>query len=130
MEHPQGGNDQPARRYEFIGGGYSNYRFQAGPPWIRFVVTPEQLEFHGRGLNLFRIGPWIVPRSEVKEVFSKRLRRLIPPVIWEVEIVTTDPSVWWTFWSPHDTGPVLLTMEECGYPVDWIPHNWAGMPIE
>jgi hypothetical protein len=71
-----------------------------------------------------------VPRSEVKEVFSKRRRHLLPPIVWEVEIVTTDPSVWWTFWSPHHSGPVLLSMEECGYPVDWTPHNWAGMPIE
>lgn len=64
VEDTDNGIFAQALRYEFTGGGYSNYQLQAGTPWIRFVVTPKQLEFHGRGLNLFRIGPWIVPRSE------------------------------------------------------------------
>lgn len=118
-------------RYEFTGGAVSNYIVKAGPPWIRLVVTPQRLEFRGRGLyRLLRLGPWTVPREQVKEVFAKQRRNMLPPIVWNVEIVTMDPSVWWTFWSPQRPEPILLSMEECGYPVDWTPHNWAGLPAE
>jgi hypothetical protein len=120
-----------ALRCEFTGGAVSNYRVKAGPPWIRLVVRPQQLEFRGRGLlRLFRLGPWIVPREQVKEVFGKQRRNLFPPIVRDIEIVTTDPSVWWTFCSPQSPNPILLAMEECRYPVDWTPHNWAGVPVE
>jgi hypothetical protein len=118
-------------RYEFKGGVVSDYHVKAYPPWIRLVITPKHLEFHGRGLlSLLHLDPWIVPRGEVKRVFAKQRRNLLPPIVWNVEIVTTDPSVWWTFWSPQHPEPILFSMEECGYPVDWIPHNWAGVPVD
>jgi len=120
-----------ALRCEFTGGAYSNYKVKAGPPWIHLVVTPQQMEFRGRGLlRLLHPGPWTVPREQVKDVFAKQRRNLFPPIAWEIEIVTTDPSVWWTFWSKERPEPILLSMEECGYPVDWTPHNWAGIPAE
>ena len=118
-------------RHEFTGGAFSNYKVKAGPPWIRLVITPQHLEFRGRGLlRLLHLGPWTVPRGQVKEVFVNQRRNPFPPIVWNVEIVTTDPSVWWTFWSPQRPEPILLSMEECGYPGDWTPHNWAGLPVE
>jgi len=118
-------------RYEFTGGAVSDYQVKAGPPWIRLIITPQHLEFRGRGLlRLLHLGPWIVPRGHVKEVFAKQRRNLFPPIVWNVEIVTTDPSVWWTFWSPQHAKPILLSMEKCGYPVDWTHRNWAGVPVE
>lgn len=115
---------------EFTGGVFSEYRVRVNPPSVRLVVTPEQLEFHPRGI--FRIlgsGPWTVRRDQVTEVFAKK-RRPLPPRVWDVQITTTDPSVWWTFWSYHNPDSLLLALEQCGYPVDWRPHNWAGSPIE
>ena len=129
MEDTDGSNFTPTLRREFTGGAYSNYRVKAGPPWIRFAVTPEKLEFHGRGLmRVFRLGPWTIPRQEVKEVFAKRRNPV--GTFSEIEIVTTDPSVWWVFWPSQDAGQILLALEECGYPVEWTPHNWAGLPNE
>ena len=120
-----------ALRREFTGGAYCNYKVKAGPPWIRLTVTPQHLEFRGRGLlRILRLGPWTMPREQVKKVFAKQRRNLFPPIVWNVEIVTTDPREWWTFWSTERPEPILLSMEECGYPVDWTPHNWAGIPIE
>ncbi|WP_133247100.1 hypothetical protein [Pseudarthrobacter sp. AG30] len=117
-------------RQEFIGGAYSNYRVKAGPPWIRLVVTPKQVEFRGRGLaRLSGRGPWAIPREQVQQVFAKKRRNFFPPIAWDVEIVTTDPSVWWTFWSPKRPEPLLLSLEEFGYPVDWTPQNRTGLPI-
>ncbi|WP_136611517.1 hypothetical protein [Sinomonas albida] len=126
-----GGVSGEALKQEFIGGAYSNYKVKAGPPWIRLVVTTKQVEFRARGLaRLFSRGPWAIPREQVKEVFAKRRPNFFPLIAWDVEIVTTDPSVWWTFWSPNRPEPLLLFLEECGYAVDWTPHNWAGLPIE
>ncbi|GAP60682.1 MULTISPECIES: hypothetical protein [unclassified Arthrobacter] len=131
MRDTDGGIFDAALRREFTGGAYCNYKVKAGPPLIRLVVTPQQVEFRGRGLlRLFRRGPWMVPREQVKAVFAKQRKNLLPPRVWNIEIVTTDPSVWWTFWSPQRPEPILLSMEECGYPVDWTPHNWAGAPVE
>lgn len=77
-------------RYEFTGGAVSDYQVKAGPPWIRLIITPQHLEFRGRGLlRLLHLGPWIVPRGQVKEVFAKQRRNLFPPIVWNVEIVTT-----------------------------------------
>jgi len=66
-------------KQEFIGGAYSSYRVKAGPPWIRLVITPEQVEFHARGLaRLIGGGPWAIPRRQVKRVFAKRRRNFFP----------------------------------------------------
>lgn len=60
---------------------------KAGPPWIRLTVTPQRLEFHGRGLlRMLRLGPWAVPREQVKEIFAKQRPNLFPPMAWNVEI--------------------------------------------
>ncbi|KHL02424.1 hypothetical protein [Sinomonas humi] len=119
------------RDREFIGGAYSNYKVKAGPPWIRLVVTPKQVEFHARGLaRLFSRGPWLISREQVRQVFMKRTHSFFPPRDADVVFVTTDPSVWWTFWSPSRPEPLLLLLDEYGYAVDWTPHNWAGLPIE
>lgn len=122
-----------APRHDFIGGAYSNYQVKAFPPWIRLVVTPKQVEFHARGLaRLFSREPWAIPREQVKQVFTKRSQGFFLPRSWDADIVfvTMDPSVWWTFWSPSRPEPLLLLLDECGYAVDWTPHNWAGLPIE
>jgi hypothetical protein len=91
-----------APRQEFIGGAYCNYK----------------------------VNSWAIPREQVKQVFAKKRNRIFPPLFWDVEIVTTDPSVWWTFWPLRRPEALLLFLEECGYAVDWTPHNWAGLPIE
>ena len=120
-----------APRHEFVGGAYCNYKVNASPPWMRLVITPQRLEFQTRGLaRFFARGPWVIPNQQVRQVFAKRRRRILAPFFWDVEIVTTDPSVWWTFWSPRRPEPILLFLEECGYAVDWTPHNWAGLPVE
>jgi hypothetical protein len=104
---------------------------KAGPTRICLIITPQHLEFRGRGLlRLHHLGPWTAPRGQVKEVCAKRRRNLFPPILWNVEIFTTDPTVWWMFWSPQRPEPSVLSMEERGYPVDWTPHNWAGAPLE
>lgn len=117
MRDTDGGIFDAALRREFTGGAYCNYKVKAGPPLIRLVVTPQQVEFRGRGLlRLFRRGPWMVPREQVKAVFAKQRKNLLPPRVWNIEIVTTDPSVWWTFWSPQRPNPFCSRWKNAAIP--------------
>lgn len=114
---------------EFSGGGVIGGQVKVGVPGLRLVVTPEQLEFHGSWWTgrVLGLGPWFMPRDQVQEIYGKQPRSL-PPWTWDVVIVGTEPNSRWTFWSREDSGPLLLTLEECGYPVDWIPRNRFGVP--
>ncbi|WP_138415256.1 hypothetical protein [Sinomonas gamaensis] len=121
------GNTDPDRvraevpRQEVIGGAYCSYKVSASPPWIRLVITPEQLEFEARGpARLFARGPWVIPREQVKQVFAKRRTLNFPPLFWDVEIVTTDPSLWWTFWSPRRPEALLLSWRSAAT-------RWTGL---
>lgn len=85
---------------------------RATVPLIEFTATPERLEFRVRfGLGLL-LGPWRFEREQVTEVFttpgwfSDRVH--IRGDHFEMQVFSFSPE------------PLLLTLEELGYPVDWI----------
>ena len=81
-------------------------------PLIELTATPERLEFRARfGLGLF-LGPWRFERKQVTRIFagpgwfSDCLR--IQGAHSDMKVFTYSPA------------PLMLTLEELGYPVDWI----------
>jgi hypothetical protein len=93
--------------------GLDNEKFRATAPFIELVATPNALEFRAR-FGLGRImGPWRVERAQVDKIY--RVRGLI----WDgVGIRGKDSLHWIAF--PFTVEPLLLTLEEMGYPVDWL----------
>lgn len=77
------------------------------------MATPERLEVRARfGLGRFA-GPWRVERAQVTKVFRAR-------VLWSDCVgIRDNQNVDWTVltFSPD---PILLTLGELGYPVDWV----------
>lgn len=93
--------------------GFDNQKFRATAPFIELVATPERLEFRARlGLGRF-MGPWRVERGEVKTIY--RVRGLI----WDGVGIQGHGALRWIAF-PFTVEPVLLTLEEMGYPVDWL----------
>ena len=85
---------------------------RATVPLIEFTATPERLEFRARfGLGIL-VGPWRFDREQVTEFFttpgwfSNRVN--IRGNQFEMQVFSFSPE------------PLLLTLEELGYPVDWI----------
>jgi hypothetical protein len=93
--------------------GLDNQKFRATAPLIELVATPDRLEFHARfGLGRL-MGPWRVERAQVTKIY--RVRGLISD---GVGIQGNDSLHWIAF--PFRVEPLLLTLEEMGYPVDWL----------
>jgi hypothetical protein len=81
-------------------------------PLIELTATPERLEFRARfGLGLL-LGPWRFERKQVTRIFAGpgwfsdclRIQGDHP----DMKVFTYSPA------------PLMLTLEELGYPVDWI----------
>ena len=81
-------------------------------PLVELSATSEELHFRFRfGLGLI-FGPWHFRREQVFEVFTTRglfsTRIHIRGEGFEIYVYASPPE------------PLLLTLEELGYPVDWI----------
>jgi hypothetical protein len=81
-------------------------------PLVELSATSEELHFRFRfGLGLI-FGPWHFRRKQVFEVFTTRglfsTRIHIRGEDFEIYVYASPPE------------PLLLTLEELGYPVDWI----------
>lgn len=81
-------------------------------PLVELSATSEELHFRFRfGLGLI-FGPWHFGREQVFEVFTTRglfsTRIHIRGEGFEIYVYASPPE------------PLLLTLEELGYPVDWI----------
>ncbi|UKA76162.1 hypothetical protein [Arthrobacter sp. FW306-07-I] len=81
-------------------------------PLVELTATEEELNFRFRlGLGLM-FGPWHFRREQVLEVFTTRAlfstRIHIRGEGFEIYVYASPPE------------PLLLTLEELGYPVDWI----------
>jgi hypothetical protein len=81
-------------------------------PLVELSATSEELHFRFRfGLGLI-FGPWHFRREQVFEVFTTRglfsTRIHIRGEDFEIYVYASPPE------------PLLLTLEELGYPVDWI----------
>lgn len=81
-------------------------------PLVELSATSEELQFRFRfGLGLI-FGPWQFRREQVFEVFTTRglfsTRIHIRGEGFEIYVYASPPE------------PLLLTLEELGYPVDWI----------
>jgi len=93
--------------------GFNNQGFSATWPLIELVATSERLEFRARlGLGRF-IGPWCVERSMVTKIFRA------PGLMGDCIAVRGKHYLDWTIYA-FSLEPILLTLEELGYPVDWI----------
>jgi hypothetical protein len=81
-------------------------------PLIELTATPERLEFRARfGLGLF-LGPWRFEREQVTKIFAG------PGWFSDcVHIQGERPDMRVFTYGP---GPLMLTLEELGYPVDWL----------
>ncbi|BCW36084.1 hypothetical protein StoSoilA2_21400 [Arthrobacter sp. StoSoilA2] len=78
------------------------------------MATPERLEFRARlGFGRF-MGPWRVERSEVTKIF-----RAPGLMMGDCIAVRCKHYLDWTIYA-FGLEPILLTLEELGYPVDWI----------
>ncbi len=94
------------------------WQIRAWPPLIQLEATPDFLEFRARlGLGRF-FGPWRVEREQVTKIF--RGRRWLNPTP-SVSIWGKDNLDWIVF--TYGPAPLLLTLEELGYPVDWLFRN-------
>ncbi|OOP65319.1 hypothetical protein BMF89_00290 [Arthrobacter sp. SRS-W-1-2016] len=93
--------------------GFNNQRFNATVPLIELVATRERLEFRARfGFGRF-VGPWRVERSQVRRVFRA------PGLFSDGIAIQGDNYLDWTIYSFHPE-VVLLSLEELGYPVNWL----------
>jgi len=93
--------------------GFDNQQLRATVPLIELAATPERLEFRARfGLGRF-MGPWRVERAQVTRVF--RARGLMSDCI----AIRGSHYLDWTIFT-FSPDPILLTLEELGYPVDWL----------
>lgn len=92
--------------------GLDNQKFRATAPLIELFATPDWLEFRARfGLGRL-MGPWRAERAQVTKIY--RVRGLISDGVG----IQGDSIHWIAF--PFRVEPLLLTLEEMGYPVDWL----------
>ncbi|WP_461164091.1 hypothetical protein [Arthrobacter sp. R4-81] len=92
--------------------GFKYRTIRATIPLVELSATSEELHFRFRfGLGLI-FGPWHFRREQVFEVFTRRglfsTRIHIRGEDFEIYVYASPPE------------PLLLTLEELGYPVDWI----------
>lgn len=104
-----GVSDEPYR----VTIGFANEKISATLPLIELVATPEQLVFRARfGLGRF-LGPWLLERAQVGRIFKA------PGIMGDCIAIQGDHYLDWTIYT-FSPEPILLTLEELGYPVDWI----------
>ena len=93
--------------------GFAHKTFRATFPLIELVANQERLIFRARfGLSLLA-GPWKIERAEVHSV------SLIRGLMGKAVNIQGVGSLNWTIYS-YKPEPLLLTLEELGYPVDWL----------
>ena len=98
--------------YRVIVGLYDQ-RFGATLPLIEMMATPDRLDFHARfGLARF-LGPWRLERAQIKTIYKTRL--FMQPCI----AVEGGHRLDWRI-GTFQPEAMLLTLEEMGYPVDWL----------
>ncbi|RAX18504.1 hypothetical protein DC347_00020 [Pseudarthrobacter sp. AG30] len=85
---------------------------RATTPLVELTATEGELNFRFRfGLGLI-LGPWHFRRDQVSEVFTTR-------ALFSTRIhICGEGFEIYVFAAPPE--PLLLTLEELGYPVDWI----------
>jgi hypothetical protein len=106
------GEEIDAASYCVIVGLYDQ-RFGATWPLIEMRATSDRLDFRARfGLGRF-LGPWSLERAQIKTIFKTRL--FMQPCI----AVQGGYRLDWRIGAFHPEA-VLLTLEEMGYPVDWL----------
>lgn len=93
--------------------GFNNQRFSATMPLIELIATREHLDFRARfGLGVF-LGPWRLERSQITAVFRA------PGIMSDCIAIQGGPFVDWSIYA-FTLEPILLSLEELGYPVDWL----------
>ena len=98
--------------YRVIVGLYDQ-RFGATWPLIEMRATPDRLIFQARfGLGRF-LGPWRLERAQIKTLYETRL------FFSSAIAVEGAHRLDWRIGAFHPE-TVLLTLEEMGYPVDWV----------
>lgn len=98
--------------YRVIVGLYDQ-RFGASMPLIEMMATSDRLDFHARfGLGRF-LGPWRLERAQIKTIYKTRL--FMQPCI----AIEGGHRLDWRI-GTFQPEAMLLTLEEMGYPVDWL----------
>ena len=93
--------------------GFGNQKLRATAPLIELVATPERLEFRARfGLGR-AMGPWRLERAQVTKAF------LVKGLMGDCIAVHGSDYLDWTIFT-FSPKSLLLTLEELGYPVDWL----------
>ncbi|MBO1269553.1 hypothetical protein [Arthrobacter cavernae] len=113
---PDGMGNEPYR----VVVGFNNQRFSATVPLIELVATRRQLEFRARfGFGRF-VGPWRVDRAEVTKLFRA------PGFVSDRVAIQGSNHLDWTIYTFHPE-PILLNLEDLGYPVDWFYRAGADL---
>lgn len=98
--------------YGLITGQHSQ-SLSATMPLIELTATPEHLGFRARfGLGQF-MGPWRLERAQVTAVFRA------PGIMSDCIAIQGDHYLDWSIYA-FSLEPILLSLEELGYPVDWL----------
>lgn len=106
------GEERSDAEYRVIVGLYDQ-RFGATWPLIEMRATSDRLDFHARfGLSRF-LGPWRLERAQIKTLYKTRF------FVSSAIAVEGANRLDWRIGAFHPES-VLLTLEEMGYPVDWV----------
>lgn len=106
------GDEKNSAPYSVIVGLYDQ-RFGASWPLIEMTATSDRLNFHARfGLAAF-LGPWRLEREQIRTIYKTRL--FMQPCI----AVEGGQRLDWRI-GTFQPEAMLLTLEEMGYPVDWL----------
>ncbi|WP_247043544.1 hypothetical protein [Arthrobacter rhizosphaerae] len=106
------GEERSDAEYRVIVGLYDQ-RFGATWPLIEMRATSDRLDFHARfGLSRF-LGPWRLERAQIKTLYKTRF------FVSSAIAVEGAHRLDWRIGAFHPES-ALLTLEEMGYPVDWI----------
>jgi hypothetical protein len=106
------GEERDGEPYRVIVGLYDQ-RFGASWPLIEMVATADRLDFGARfGLGRF-LGPWRLEREQIKTIYKTRFLTATGIAIEGAHRLD------WRVGAAHPDS-VLLTLEEMGYPVDWL----------
>lgn len=94
--------------------GFSDQKLSATWPFIELLATQERLEFRARMGFARLLGPWGVERSQVTEIFRA------PGLLTRDCIAVRGKHYMdWTIYA-FSLEPILLRLEELGYPVDSV----------
>ncbi|WP_458112962.1 hypothetical protein M1D88_02015 [Arthrobacter sp. R1-13] len=87
--------------------------FDASWPLIEMTAKSERLDFYARfGLGRF-LGPWRLERAQIRAMYKTRT------FFTSSIAVEGAHRLGWRIGAFHPES-VLLTLEEIGYPVDWL----------